>query len=160
MEDVKLAKAGSASSDGRVKFSGGTDSNITSDRLNIKGVNTKFIDMFMNPINRMKFSEIGFKINGKEISIDSGDTLGTFINKINSSGAGVKASFNPEDKRFRIESTNGKALEMDANDKSFLRELKISQFAGGETANLVQPDYKKKLFTISGLSDVQKVFLL
>ena len=158
LEDVKLAKAGSASSDGRVKFSGGIDSNITSDRLNIKGVNTKFIDMFMNPINRMKFSEIGFKINGKEISIDSGDTLGTFINKINDSDAGVKASFNPEDKRFRIESTNGKALEMDATDKSFLRELKISQFAGGKTDNLVQPDYKKKLFTVSGLSDVQRGF--
>ena len=158
LEDIRLAKAGSASSDGRVKFSGGTDPNITSDRLGIKGVNTKFIDMFINPMNRIKYSEIGFKINGQEISIDSSDTLGTFINKINASGAGVKASFNPEDRRFRIESTDGKALDMEANDKSFLRALKIEKFAGGKVNNLVQPDYKKKLFTVSGLSDVERGF--
>lgn len=159
LEDVKLAKSGSATSDGKIKFDGGADYNITSGKLGIRGVNTKFIDMFVSPIGNMEFDKIGFKVNGQEINIRSTDTLGTFINKINSSGAGVKASFDAEEKRFRIESTNGKPLMMDADNKTFLRGLEISKFAGEKVENLVEPDYKKKISSIDGLNGVERGYI-
>ena len=156
LEDIKLAKAGSATSNGEIKFDGGTGYNITSGKLDVRGVSAKFIDMFLSPIGNMDFNKIGFKINGKEINIDSSDTLGTFINKINSSGAGVKASFNSQERRFRIESLDNKPLQMDADNKEFLRGLEISKFAGQKVENLVEPDYKKKISEINGLSNIKR----
>ena len=78
----------------------------------------------------MEFDKIGFKLNGKEIPINSADTLGTFINKINASEAGVKASFDSVERRFVIQSTDGKPLVMNADDKDFLKGLEINKFAG------------------------------
>lgn len=158
LEDIKLAKAGSVTSTGEVKLDGGSDYNITSGALGIRGTNTKFLDMFLSPIGNMEFDKIGFKINKKDINIESTDTLGTFINKINASGAGVKASFDSTTRKFRIESTDNKPLEMDAVNKSFLRGLEISKFAGQKVTNLVEPDYKKPINQIDSLNKVQRGF--
>ncbi|MBP6408858.1 MAG: flagellar filament capping protein FliD [Fusobacteriaceae bacterium] len=158
LEDVKLAKSGTATSDGKIAFDGGADYNITSGKLGIRGVNTKFIDMFLSPIGNMEFEKVGFKINGKEVNVQSTDTLGTFINKINSSGAGVKATFDSAERRFRIESTTSKPLEMDAENKDFLRGLEISKFAGKKVENLVEPDYKKTIGSLDSLDNVKRGF--
>lgn len=158
LEEIKLAKAGSATSNGSVKLAGGNDYNITSGKLDVRGVNTKLIDMFLSPFGKMEFDKIGFKLNNKEIGINSADTLGTFINKINTSGAGVKAKFDAPNRQFRIESANGKPLEMNADDKGFLKGLEIDKFAGQKVENLVEPDYKKKISDVGGLRGVERGF--
>lgn len=71
----------------------------------------------------------------------------------------MKATFDSEEKRFRIESTNGKALQMDADNKTFLRGLEISKFAGEKVENFVEPDYKKKISSIDGLSGVERGYV-
>ena len=158
LEDIKLAKAGSATSNGEMKLSGGNDYNITSGKLPIRGTNAKFIDMFLSPLGNMEFDKIGFKLNGKDIPVNSADTLGTFINKINTSEAGVKASFDSVERRFVIQSTNGKPLVMNADDKSFLNGLEINKFAGQKVENLVLPDYKKKINDVDSLNGVERGF--
>lgn len=156
LEDIKLAKAGSATSGGELKLEGGNNYNITSGKLDVRGASTKLIDMFLNPFNKMEFDKIGFKINGKEIAINSSDTLGTFINKINSSEAGVKASYNSAERRMVIQATNDKPLEMTADNKDFLQGLEIDKFAGQKVDNMVLPDYKKKISDVDALGKVER----
>lgn len=156
LEDIKLAKAGSATSGGDLKLEGGNNYNITSGKLDVRGASTKLIDMFLNPFNKMEFDKIGFKLNGKEIAINSSDTLGTFINKINSSEAGVKASYNSNERRIVIQATNDKPLEMTADNKDFLQGLEIDKFAGQKVENMVLPDYKKKISDVDALGKVER----
>jgi len=48
--------------------------------------------------------ETSITINGKEITINSNDTISTMLNKVNGSGAGVTMSYNRLTDRFSIES--------------------------------------------------------
>ena len=156
IEDIKLAKSGTATSDGKLKFSNGESYNVTGGRLGTRDVSTKFIDMFLSPIGDMDFSKIGFEVNGKKINVESTDTIGTFINKINASNAGVKASFNSQERRFKIEATNDKPVEINAEDKTFLRGLEISKYAGEKVTNMTEPDYKKTMESLDSLDNVKR----
>lgn len=56
--------------------------------------------------------------DNKEIKITKEDTIGTLINKVNSSGAGIKLGFNDLTKRFTLESLeSGNNSNIDIQDK-------------------------------------------
>ncbi len=71
IEDIKLAKPGQATSSLEVPLEKEKKTNITSGKLGIRHVNTKFIDMFLSPFGNMEFGDVGFKINKKEINVEA-----------------------------------------------------------------------------------------
>ncbi len=158
IENIKLAKPGQATSNAEVPLEKEIKTNITSGKLGIRHVNTKFIDMFLSPFGNMEFGDIGFKINKQEINIEASDTLGTFINKINASGAGVRASFDNETRRFKIESESAKTIQISAEKASFLRGLEIDQYNGKKVENYVEPEYKQVMSNVDNLKNIKRGF--
>lgn len=158
IEDIKLAKAGQATSKESVPLAKEIKSNITSGKLGVRHVNTKFIDLFLSPLGNMEFEDVGFKVNGKEINVEAADTLGTFINKINASNAGVKASFNSETRRFKIESLTNSSVKISADKTKFLSELGIAKYNNKKVENHVDAEYKQVISNVSALKDIKRGF--
>lgn len=158
IEDIKLAKAGQATSEFEVPLQKEVKTHIESGKLGIRNMNTRFIDMFLSVFGNMEFDEVGFKVNGQEIEVDAADSIGTFINKINASGTGVKGSFDPEKNTIRLESEDNSPIEITADDKTFLRGLKLNKYNGKKIKNNVDAESKQSMAGVSALNDIKRGF--
>ncbi|MDN5303554.1 MAG: flagellar hook-associated protein 2 [Fusobacteriaceae bacterium] len=156
IEDIKLARPAQVSSREELPLKEGRNSTIISSRTKISNPNDKFLDVFFSFINRTDYSNIGFKINGVNISVTPEDTVGLFLNKINQSNAGVKAMYDSKRRRIIFESKNETAaIKIEANDKGFLRELGLDQYNGKEVKNGVKSESFKLLKDSDYFRDVK-----
>ena len=158
IEDIKLAKAGQAISEFEVPLQKEVKTHIESGKLGIRNMNTRFIDMFLSVFGNMEFDQVGFKVNGEEIEVDAADSIGTFINKINASGTGVKGSFDPDKNTIRLESEDNSPIEITADDNTFLRGLKLNKYNGKKIKNNVDAESKQNMAEVSALKDVKRGF--
>jgi len=154
LEDVVLAKAGQVKSEDQIDLNDGIKANIETDS-NITDPNKRFTE-------DGSVIEGSFKINGKTISVKADDTINLVITKINGAGAGVKASFNSELGKFKIEqSTEGesKKIEIDGGDTSnFLTEVGLGEQLGETIENGENPDYLKKISEVDAFSTIESGF--
>lgn len=156
IEDIKLAKAGQATSEFEISLEKEIKTHIESGKLGIRNMNTRFIDMFLSVFGNMEFEDVGFKINGQEIEVEASDSIGTFINKINASGTGVKGSFDPEKNTIRLESEDNSPIEITADDRTFLRGLKLSKYNGKKIKNNIDSESRQSMANVSALNGIKK----
>lgn len=158
IEDIKLAKPGQATSKFEVNLQKEVKTHIESGKLGVRNLNTKFIDMFLSLFGNMEFEDVGFQINGEEIEVDAGDSIGTFINKINASGTGVTGKFDPEKNVIRLESEDNSQIEITAKDKTFLRGLKLNKYNGKKIKNNIDAEHKQSMSDVASLKDIRNGF--
>lgn len=78
-----------------------------------------------------------FKINGKEVTVETKDTLSTLAKKINSSGAGVKASYDSTLDRFFLQTDAVGAsaeLKIESDSSGIIADLKLGVQSTDQTS--------------------------
>ena len=158
IEDIQLARPGQVTSTFSLPLTDEIKTHIKGDKLGVRHVNTKFIDMYLSLFGNTEFDEVGFKVNGKEIYAEAGDSIGTFINKINASGTGVKASFDTEGRCIKLESEDNSPIEISSEDSTFLRGLGLNKYNGKKILNNIPAEYRQSISDVKELSQVKRGF--
>lgn len=108
---------------------------VKSGESNVLTSNSKLKDLNLGiPLQGDRFS---FSINGKNISVSGDSTLGTLINSINASGAGVIASYNQNTDSFSLSAgETGKGYEVNiAQTEGNLMSALMGVQSGGKVGS-------------------------
>lgn len=98
------------------------------------------------------------KINGESINVYKTDSLSTFINKVNTSNAGVTLSYSSFTDTFNITSkeTGEGTITLDSNGSNFFEAAKLTNVQAGKNSEFVldgEAGYRaSNTFTIDGVS--------
>lgn len=96
-----------------------------------------------------------FSINGKEIEYTSEDTISSIMNKINSSGAGVKVSFDDLSGRFKMQSEStgaGFDIKVEGDDEGLFSKLGFAMNADGTLNQSTVKQGQNAIVNINGVT--------
>jgi flagellar hook-associated protein 2 len=155
LEEVKLAKPARVTSRESLKLRKGRNSTFVGSRTSIRNPNEKFLDVFFSLVKRTDYDGIEFKVNDVKIPVKAEDTVGTFINKINTSSAGAKAKYDVKRRRITIESVNETAaIKVDCNKRGFTNALGLKKGLGKEIKNAIKPEHFDIMKDVDFFDDV------
>lgn len=96
-----------------------------------------------------------FQLNNQNISVATTDTLNDIVQRINASGAGVTAIFNPATERIEFQQNtlgSGQPIELVGDTSNFLEATKLDSI---NTIGGIDPESIKSLDTVSAFAAVQ-----
>jgi len=140
----KLASSARVSSLNSLGLSAGTYSTLVSAEINAdSGVTIDPNATFASGTSAVKFDSGkavvsgSFKINGRTISVTGGDTVYTILSKINSSSAGVTATFDSTTDKITLTSSRmgpDQTISFTDDTSGFLSAAKLIQVSGAQSS--------------------------
>lgn len=100
-------------------------------------------------------TKYSFNINGKDIEYTAADTVSSIMNKINSSGAGVKISYDELSDKFKIQSEStgsGYDISITGDDEGLFSKLGFSVDASGSLDSSTVKAGQNAVVNINGVT--------